>query len=115
MKTQRKITVLAILMLAANAVMAQSSNTLGANEIQNQKLFVQMKVTPQSNVFKANVAGTDVPLKFKVWIANPEEARYLLVSGQKTGSIISAKDYPMPGTHRSMISAVSKMVFILSR
>ena len=66
MKTQRKSTGLAILILAANAVMAQSSDNLAANENSAKKVFVQMKVTPRSKVFSANVTE-EQSLKFKVW------------------------------------------------
>ena len=74
MKTQRKITSLAILLMAANAVMAQYSNNLGSTDNRNQKLFVQMKVTPQTKLFTANVSE-EPDLKFKVWIANPDEEK----------------------------------------
>jgi len=94
MKTQIKITGLVILMFAANAVMAQSSNSIGtgANENSEKKILVQMKVTPQTKVFMANISE-EPDLKFKVWVANPGEEKVTISIRSEEGGYFFNKRF----------------------
>lgn len=95
MKTQQKIkkaSVLFVLIIATNAVMAQMSvNIVSANENPKEKIFVQLKITPQAQSFQANVSKDSAAMKFKVQIANPEEARVVISIKSENGGYYFSK------------------------
>ena len=79
----KKFTCLVLLILSVNLVMAQSS--VNTNAQPPEKLFVQLKVTPQPQSFMANVSE-DSAMKFRVWFANPEKAKVTISIQSETGS-----------------------------
>lgn len=79
------------LLLTVNTARAQSVNTL-ADEARPGKLFVQMKVTPNAKEFIANVLETDSSsFRFKVWVANPKEAKININIRTENGDNIFSK------------------------
>ena len=80
---------LVILILAANSVIAQSS--VNSNVHPAEKLFVQLKVTPKTQSFMANVSE-DSTMKFRVWFANPEKAKVTVSIQSETGNYSFSKN-----------------------
>jgi len=62
--------------------MAQSS--INSNVHPAEKLFVQLKVTPQTQSIMANVSK-DSAMKFRIWFANPETAKITISIQSETG------------------------------
>ena len=96
MKAQQKIknaVILFLVFLATNTAIAQSSvNSVSTEEIPREKVFVQMKISPHTKIFMANVNPTDSVMKFRIWVANPEEAKVTIsIKSENSGYYFSKR------------------------